>query len=135
MKIKIFLLSLLLSISFVSLRDVNVCSASSSYEYDKQVSDVINLINALPNKCTLENEKDVKNARLAYDNLLPSQKVNVTNLLILLEKESQIATLYSEISYVVALIDSLPSVDEIELTDEITLNSVIDKYNKYQETI
>ena len=86
------------------------------------VNKVINMIDSLPINCTLEHEKDVKSCRNAYDNLLPSQKVLVTNLLVLLEKENQIALLYNEISYVVSLIDSLPNVESFEIDQEKKLN-------------
>ena len=117
----------LLTFSFTTFNNNKIVFANevkTSIE-DEMVNKVINMIDSLPLNCTLEHEKDVKTCRNAYDNLLPSQKVLVTNLLVLLEKENQIALLYNEISYVVSLIDSLPSVDNFELDQEKKLNDYI----------
>lgn len=130
MKIKALIAVLLLSCSFCNYKEVNVTFANEVVSQDEMVNKVIEMINKLPSTCTLEHEKDVKSCRNAYDNLLPSQKVLVTNLLDLLEKENQIALLYSEISYVVSLIDSLPDPSSFELDQEKKLNEVIDKYNE-----
>lgn len=130
MKIKTLIAVLLLSCSFCNYKDLEVVFASQEVSQDEMVNKVISMIDNLPKNCTLEHEKDVKSCRNAYDNLLPSQKVLVTNLLDLLEKENQIALLYSEISYVVSLIDSLPDVSNFELDQEKKLNEVIEKYNE-----
>ena len=130
MKIKTLIAVLLLSCSFCNYKDVEVVFASQEVSQDEMVNKVILMIDSLPKNCTLEHEKDVKSCRNAYDNLLPSQKVLVTNLLDLLEKENQIALLYSEISYVVSLIDSLPDVSTFELDQEKKLYEVIEKYNE-----
>ena len=95
MKIKTLIAVLLLSCSFCNYKDVEVVFASQEVSQDEMVNKVILMIDSLPKNCTLEHEKDVKSCRNAYDNLLPSQKVLVTNLLDLLEKENQIALLYS----------------------------------------
>lgn len=131
MKLKIFIIMFLLSFSFINVVEVKELRANNvEVTTDEMVNKVINMIEALPNECTLKDEDAVKKCRVAYDNLLPSQKVEVTNLLKLLEKENQIALLYSEISYVVSLIDTLPSVEEFELTHEKKLNEIISKYNE-----
>ena len=130
MKIKALILVLLLSCSFYNYNVVNEVYASNVVVQDEMVVNVIKMIDSLPLNCTLEHEKDVKSCRNAYDNLLPSQKVQVTNLLDLLEKENQIALLYSEISYVVSLIDTLPDVNSFELDNEKKLNEVIEKFNE-----
>ena len=125
----VFLLSL--SYSSVVVNDVNVIKANENEIYqDEMVLNVIQMIDLLPDTCTLINENDVKKCRAAYDNLLPSQKVEVSNLLELLDKESQIAILYSEINYVISLIDTLPNVENFELTNEQKLNEVLSKYNE-----
>ena len=129
MKIKALIAVLLLSCSFCNYKDYVEVNASNEVSQDEIVNKVILMIDNLPKNCTLEHEKDVKSCRNAYDNLLPSQKVLVTNLLDLLEKENQIALLYSEISYVVSLIDSLPDAAIFELDQEKKLNEVISKYN------
>ena len=131
MNFKILVAVFLLSFSFSSVNSIEVVNASENVVYqDEMVSKVINMIDLLPDNCTLSDEDDIKKCRAAYENLLPSQKVEVTNLLELLEKENQIAILYSEINYVVSLIDTLPNVDEFELTNEKKLNEVINKYNE-----
>lgn len=131
MNFKIFIAVFLLSFSFVRFNDVNVVNASDVVvSQDEMVNKVINMIASLPDECTLQDEESVKKCRTAYDNLLPSQKVEVSNLLVLLEKENQIAILYSEISYVVSLIDTLPSVENFDLNDETKLNEVIGKYQE-----
>ena len=132
MKIKILIMILLLSFSFSYVNENKIVYANETKQVteDEMVSRVINMIDALPLNCTLEHEKDIKSCRNAYDNLLPSQKVLVTNLLVLLEKENQIALLYNQVSYVVSLIDSLPSIDEFDISQEKKLNEVIVKYNE-----
>ncbi len=130
MYLKILMLVFLLVVPFSHDVDLKEVKANNSEVIDSQTQKVINLIASLPITCSLSDEEDVKGARLAYDSLLPSQKVNVTNLLDLLDRENQIAQLYSKISYVVSLIENLPSVEDFKLSDETRLKEVINKYNE-----
>lgn len=131
MRYKILTFVFLFSSFFISVNDVKVVNvAYAMNDSDQQVEDVMNMIAALPKVCTLSDEDNVKKARLAYDNLLPYQKVNVTNLLDLLDRENQIANLYAEVNYLVGLIESLPDENNIELTDEKKINDIINLYNE-----
>lgn len=130
MNIKIFLTVLMLTFGLNIFDEVKVVNGNNQVEnIDASITNVINMIDNLPISCTLKDEESVKKCRAAYDSLNASQKVNVTNLFVLLDKENQIATLYNQISNVVALIDSLPPVNEFELDDEKNLKEVINFYN------
>ena len=131
MKYKLLFIVFLLAVPFVNINSMEVVSANNiTYSEDEMVNKVINQIAALPKVVTLNDETLVKSARTSYDNLLPSQKVGVTNLLDLLDRENQIALLYSEISYVVTLIDNLPSLETLEINHETKINEVLNEYNK-----
>ena len=78
MKLKIFIIMFLLSFSFINVVEVKEIRANNvEVTTDEMVNKVINMIEALPNECTLKDEDAVKKCRVAYDNLLPSQKVEV----------------------------------------------------------
>ena len=109
-------------VEVINANNVNVVN-------DASVNNVINMIDSLPLSCTINDEQDVRKCRQAYDALTSNQKVNVTNLFVLLEKESQIAALYNEVSNVVALIDTLPNVDNFELNNESDLRQILNAYN------
>ena len=119
---------LLLGVGYIN--KIEVINANNvSVVDDASVNNVINMIDNLPLSCTLKDEQDVRKCRQAYDALTSNQKVNVTNLFVLLEKESQIAALYNEVSNVVALIDTLPDVNEFELDNESDLKQILNAYN------
>ena len=130
MKIKLLSIILMLLLGVGYINKIEVINANNvSVVDDASVNNVINMIDNLPLSCTLKDEQDVRKCRQAYDALTSNQKVNVTNLFVLLEKESQIAALYNEVSNVVALIDTLPDVNEFELDNENDLKQILNAYN------
>ena len=130
MKIKLLFVLFLFMFGVGGVNNYKELNATNIKEVnDVSVNNVINMIDDLPLSCTLNDEKEVKKCREAYDALSSSQKVNVTNLFVLLEKENQIASLYNEISNVVALIDSLPDPLDFELDDENDLKEILNAYN------
>jgi len=130
MNFKMFIAVLMLMFSFCSVKEVNIVNASdTTVAQDEMVLNVIKMIDSLPNECSLKDEESVKKCRAAFENLSSSQKVEVNNLLVLLEKENQIAVLYSEINYVASLIETLPDVENFDIDKEQKLNEVMSKYN------
>ena len=130
MNFKMFIAVLMLMFSFCSVKEVNIVNASdTTVVQDEMVLNVIKMIDSLPNECSLKDEESVKKCRAAFENLSSSQKVEVNNLLVLLEKENQIAVLYSEINYVASLIETLPDVENFDIDKEQKLNEVMSKYN------
>lgn len=99
---------------------------------------VIVLINALPNRITLDDKAQVANARSEYNKLTATQKGYVTNLSRLVEAERAIATLEKDkaehdknvaaANKVTALINELPS--SITLADKAKVNEARTAYNK-----
>lgn len=99
---------------------------------------VIVLINALPNKITLDDKAQVVNARSEYNKLTATQKGYVTNLSRLVEAEKAITTLEKDkaehdknvaaANKVSALINALPS--DVTLADKAKVNEARTAYNK-----
>ena len=98
---------------------------------------VIALINALPNKITLNDKAKVENARSEYNKLTDTQKGYVTNLQRLIVAEKAIATLEKdkvehdknvvEAGKVNALINELPT--DITISDKAKVNEARTAYN------
>lgn len=103
--------------------------------YIEQASVVVNLINNLPSESNLViTDKDtLESARQSYDNLSIEVQAYVTNISVLVSLEERMNVLeaaYSTAQEVIALINELPSVDSITLSDENKVEAARAKYNE-----
>ena len=99
--------------------------------------EVIALINALPSleNLTLEDEDQVEAARAAYDSLTADQQALVNNYQQQLDAENQITLLRQQAidqaaaDEVIALINALPSVDDLTTSDAEAVLNAREAYN------
>ena len=101
------------------------------------VQEVIDLIDALPDVITLDDEEAINVALNKYAVLADEEKEFVTNYNELLDKQAEYDQLLQESIHkynaqiVIDLIDALP--DSIGLSDEKAINNAFEKYNKLEE--
>ena len=98
---------------------------------------VIALIDAFPetNAITLEDEADIEAASLAFNNLTDAQQQLVTNVADLnnaidrIEELNTQATNQAAADAVIALIEMIPSLEDLTLADANTVSIAVDAYN------
>lgn len=103
------------------------------YEFDS-VESVINSINNLPSvsDLALRDEEEIISARELYESLNNNVKHYVNNLNILEEREEAIVTLKNIANAaleVTNLIDNLPSVEDLKITDKTEVENARNGYN------
>ena len=107
--------------------------AEEKLRADKFAAKVVNdMIDALPSTVLLEHENQIITARNAYEKLTENQKIYVTSLSLLIDKEEKIAKLKLA-KPVEDLINKLP--DEVKLEDESDIITAREAYDALEDDI
>lgn len=107
--------------------------AEEKLRSDKFAAKVVNdMIDALPSTVLLEHENQIITARNAYEKLTENQKIYVTSLSLLIDKEEKIAKLKLA-KPVEDLINKLP--DEVTLEDESDIITAREAYDALEDDI
>ena len=111
-------------------------AACDTFTDNKNVTEIITLINELPNVITLEDEDKINNIIEKYNNLTTKEQELVTNYDVLLNKKEELDTLKENLVHqqnafvVIKLINQLPTLENILLNDK---DKVLDVYNQYNQ--
>ena len=106
----------------------------------KQIEKVINAIASLPsiNELTITDEEKLINARNLYEALNHELKTKVTNLNVLESCEKALELLKQNndaASYVIELINNLPTIEDLKLTDKETVLGVQNTYDNLTDVV
>lgn len=132
-KIVFNILVILLGISLFS------CTPTPGPVTNEKVDEIIELIDQLPTKITLEDEEALNNIESLYSVLETSEKELVTNYDEFEKKKEEFnvlkeqAELQNRINLLIDLIDKLPTIDKLSVNDKNDILDALDKYNQLQK--
>lgn len=123
---KIFLfLSIFIFVLFVTSCD----NKENDVEVNPEVNLIIELIDKLPEEISLEDEEDIVLIEQKYNNLTITDKNKVTNYQVFINKQKAFADL------IIGLIDNLPSIEELNLSDKEEVLNVKNKYDNLSSDV
>ncbi len=121
---------------FISIFYVTSCTnPDNDTNKVDEVIELIELINKLPEEITLNDEEQIENIVIKYNNLTNDEKNKVTNYQKLIDSQNKLAELKQvaadkeQAQNVIDLINNLPSLNELKLTDEQLVLNARTAYN------
>ena len=126
----------------VSNTDILIDAENQMKQILDRVHNVIDLINNIPEKITLEDKAMIENTRTAYEALKDDEKetLNGITLSMLISAEIEINRLETienneNVKNIVSLIESLPNAEEITYDDKEEVMSVLKAYRELPEDV